>query len=449
MLKNKPLTIDNDFFEKIIAYNSLTNETYLASIIDAMEPVFFKDENIKMVYAVISDFYKKRGTIPNSTELKAYLVTEDQKNAFKSVLNDVKTLETKYNFDELIQNTEKFLKEKAVYNAIIQTVDDVKNNNIIDTSKTLATFERACNISLVDDLGRDYLTDIDLHIKDLHENQSYISSGYNWLDKVMGGGFLASGRAMYIFSGVTNSGKSIILGNVATNVLAQNKKVVIISLEMPETVYSQRISAQLSKIPMRNLKNDSSLLKDFVEKYKEQHLQSKLFIKEFPPKSITVNHIKAYLDKLYMKKGFKPDVIIIDYVNLMNPTVITGKLYEDIKLISEQLRTLAYVYKCPVISATQLNRSAFDETDPGLETTSESMGLTHTADFQASIWSSDSDKELNIIHMGIQKNRFGLNSGTNAFKIDYDTLSIAEMDDDFISSNQTSSIESTLDGLLK
>ena len=440
--------LDLDYYESVIAFNALTDETYLASVIDVAEPEYFKNNNIKIIFNQICDYYKTRNTIPNTTELKAKLASDKEKQALKDVVKSFKKIDTKYNQEELYENTERFFRERAVYNAVLNTVDRYSKESDVNASEVLSTFESACNISLVDNLGHDYLYEIDKHIADINKTNDYLSTGYSWLDKRLGGGLLSTGRALYVFSGCTNAGKSIVLGNVGTNIISNNKVVIIISLEMPEIIYAQRVSSQLSRIPLYRLKDESHSLKDFVEKYKQQHEKSRLFIKEYPPKSVTVNTIKAYIKKLISKKGIEPDAIIVDYVNLIKPSIVTGNSYIDIKLVSEELRAMSYTFKVPVISATQLNRSAFEEVNPGMQTTSESMGLTHTADFQASIWSDESDKELGILHMGIQKNRFGPNYGQNAFRIDYDTLAIEEMEDEYVDNTQVSDATDSLDQLL-
>jgi len=441
--------LDMDFMETIIAYNTMFNESYLTSIIDIANPVFFKNKNVKNIFKIVSEFYKKRGSAPTATEIKAHLSTDDQKTSFKNLVGSFNVIDTKCNKDELLANTEQFFRERAVYEAIQTTLKDYSDEDKdITAAQTLDLFTRACNISLVDDLGRDYFNDIDKHIADLTTIHQHVSTGYAWLDKMLAGGLLADGRALYVFSGVTNSGKSIILGNLGANICMQNKTAIIISLEMSENVYSKRLSSQMSKIPFRNLSGEVDALKEFVTGHRNSKPNGRLFIKEYAPKSITVSHIRAYIEKLIQKKAINPDVIIIDYVNLLLPSIITGSSYTDVKAVTEQLRALSYLFNCPIVTATQLNRGAFDKVDPGMEHTSESMGLAMTADAQFAIWSDENDKELGIIHMGCQKNRFGQNFGKEAFRIDYDTLCIETMNEDFTSSDHVGDAENSIESLL-
>jgi replicative DNA helicase len=332
------------------------DSTYLASIIDIANPCYFKNDDVKVIFEIITEFYKKRETVPTTTEIKAYLVTPERINSFKNVISSFKNIDNSYNKDELYENSERFFKERAVYKALTDTITEYSNNKCVNSSEIFQTFETACNISLVDDLGHDYFNQIDSHCNDLNKEFKTIGSGYKWLDKMLDGGFLAEGRSLYVFSGVTNSGKSIILGNLAANICAQGKTAVVISLEMSETIYAKRLSAQMSGIPIYKLKDETNQLKDYVSNYKKQNNSAKLFIKEFPPKSVTTNHIRAYIQRLINKKHIKPDVLIMDYVNLLQPSIITGNSYTDIKTVTEQLRALSYIFKCPVITATQLHR---------------------------------------------------------------------------------------------
>jgi replicative DNA helicase len=434
--------LDLDYFETIIAYKSLTDEMYLGSIVDHIKPLFFKNKDIKAVFNIIRDFYEKRGTKPSITEIKTHLITDELKASLKNVVALFTNVEKNFNNDELLANTEQFLKEKGVYHTMMDVVEDI-NKSEVDTSKILDKFEKACSVSLVTDVGLDLFGDIDKVIADLNSNEKYIPSGWKWLDEKIGGGFLENGRALYLFAGETNIGKSIFLGNIATNIAKQGKTVLLVSLEMPELIYAKRLASSVSKIPLSQLKIESETLKNQIAEYCVENPTSKIIIKEFPPATITANHLKAYVKKL-TQKGIKIDAIVLDYVNLLNST--TGdSSYERIKICTEQLRALTYAFSCPIISATQLNRDGYEITDPGLKTISESIGLAMTGDVILSIWQEDTDKELGVIKMGFMKNRFGPNFGHCSMRIDYSTLSITE--DEHI--NDTEGSASTINTLSK
>jgi len=435
--------LDLDYFENIIAYKALTDETYLASIIDAVNPIYFKNKDIKDVFIIIKNFFEKRGTKPTITEIKAYLTDDNQRNALKNVVTSLQGIDKNLNEDELYHNTETFLKEKAVYYAMMDTVEDI-GKNIVDTSKILEKFEKACSISLVTETGLDFFKDIDKVIDSINSTEKYIPSKWKWLDDKIGGGFLEQGKSLYLFAGETNIGKSIFLGNVAINIASQGKNVLLVSLEMPELIYAKRLCANVSKIPLSQLKIDCDNLKQQIEQYANESPGAKIIIKEFPPATITCNHLKAFVKKL-IQKGVKIDAIVLDYVNLLNSTQGDSS-YERIKSCTEQLRALSYTFNCPIISATQLNREGYSITDPGLKTISESIGLAMTGDVIMSIWQEDTDKELGVIKMGLMKNRFGPNFGHCIMRIDYSTLTIFE-DEHLNDTEAASSSISTLTNL--
>jgi replicative DNA helicase len=437
MTKNS-LPLDFKLFEKIIIYNCLIDPTYLESIIDYAKPSYFSDKNTRIVYECLHQFYSVYNKIPNITEFKTHLIEPEKREALKSVALTFSQIDKTYDKEILLKNTERFLKEKAVLNTVIRTSVDVQSGNI-NASKILEDFEIACQISLTENLGFDYFEKIDEHCKELLKVSKTISTGWNWLDSKIGGGFLSDGRALYIFYGVTNVGKSIFLGNIASNIMKQGKTVVLISLEMSEQVYAKRMSSHLSQICMDELPQNIEPLKKELNGYKLKHKDAKLIIKEFPPQTVTTTQLKVYLERL-VKKGIKPDAIVIDYLNLIAPSEKGKGMYEALKAITEQIRAFSYHFECPVISATQTNRKAYGEANPGLDTMSESMGLAHTADAQFSIWSEEGDVELGQIHLGITKNRFGPRECKTTLEIDYPTLTLKDPDSSMATFKSTNNI---------
>ena len=416
--------LDLDYYETIIIYNCLTDSSYLASIIDALESRFFKNKDIKNIVTIITKFFIERGTVPTHTEVKAYLTTEELKTSFKNVVSLFTSIDKKFDHNELIENTELFLKEKAVYNALLDAADKLDSKQL-NTADLLVKIEKAVGINLSQHMGIELFNDIELFIKDLHSEEPHIKTGWKWLDSKLGGGFLENGRALYVFAGETNVGKSIFLGNIATNIALNGKTVLLISLEMSEMMYARRLSSAITSIPLSHLKSESDNLKQLINEIRMDK-KPKIIIKEFPPSTLTPHQLKAFVKKL-IQKGIRPDAIVLDYLNLLH-SPLGSNSYERILYAAQQVRALSYELNCPIISATQLNRSGYNVDNPGLETISESIGLATTSDAIISIWQKDEDKELGIINIGMTKNRFGPNFGSIALKIDYNTLQITEDD---------------------
>lgn len=415
-------TIDWTFYENVIIYNALTNRDYLASIIDQTEPEYFNDKHVKSVFGVVRDFFNKRNEVPSLTEVKTYLSDDESKKAFKQVVERFKGLNKKYNKDELYENTEQFLKERAVYTTMLAVADQCANSNV-DTGEIYEKFNKACSVSLSIDRGHDYFEDIDAHIDDLLTIDSTVSTGWPWLDEKIGGGYMENGRAIYIFAGETNVGKSIFLGNSATNIAKKGKTVLLITLEMSEMVYAKRLSSDITKIPIGTLHTMTDELKERAGSFKDRH-KSRILIKEFPPNTITCSQVRSFTERI-INSGVQIDAIVLDYVNLLRSNRGTNS-YERVKYATEELRALSYIFQCPIITATQLNRSGYNEVNPELDTISESIGLAATADCILGIWQEEEDAELGVIKLGMMKNRFGPNFGNTTLNINYNTLTITD-----------------------
>ena len=402
-------------------YKSLTDGTYLASIADFVQPDYFKNKAIASIFGIIKDFSEKRNKLPTVTEIKSHLVSDDQKNSFKELVQSFNDIDKTLDHDELYDNTEQFLKEKAVYHTMLNVAEDVSSGKV-DTSDVLDKFEKSCNISLVTDLGLDLYSNIDTLIDDINSVERHIPSKWEWLDNNLGGGFLEAGKSLYVFAGETNIGKSIFLGNIAHNIAQEGKNVLLVTLEMSELLYARRICTNVTKVPMKELVGNTPAIKQAISEEK-----GKIFIKEFPPATITPNQLKGFIKK-FQEQGIELDAIILDYLNLMHSTMGNNS-YERIKHVTEQVRAMSYLFNCPIISATQLNRAGFDTDNPDLATISESIGLAATADVIVSIFQNEEDRELGIIRLGMMKNRYGPRGMTQAMRIDYSTLTIEEADD--------------------
>jgi len=413
--------LDLDYFENVLMYNALTDSGYLSTIADNVQPEFFKSKDISDIFTIIKEFNETRNKLPTTTEIKQYLVTDQLKETFRRLVGSFADIDKGIDKDELLQNTEQFLKEKAVYCTMMESAEAISAGEV-DTSVILDKFEKSCNISLVTDLGLSVKDNIDTIIEDLTTVEDKIPSNWEWLDDSLDGGFIKDGKSLYVFAGETNIGKSIFLGNVAANIAEQGKNVLLITLEMSELLYARRICTHVSKIPMKEMAvNGPSLRAAMTEG------EGNVYIKEFPPSTITPNTIKAFAKK-FTDQGIHLDAIVIDYLNLIH-SPIGNNSYERIKNVTEQVRAISYVFNCPIISATQLNRAGFDQDNPDLATISESIGLAATADVIMSIFQNDEDRDLGIIRLGMMKNRYGPRGMTQAMRIDYSTLSIEQADD--------------------
>jgi replicative DNA helicase len=427
-----------DEFEKTFLYNCANDSEYISLVAPFTKTEFFQSKHRGFIYEKIKSFYEKRSSAPSLVEIKNTLNSDEEMNFFKKVVLEFKEINgIIFNKKELSDNTERFLKERALHGTLMSIAGDIRDGKALDTSDVLDKFEKNCNINLVTDIGLDFFHDVNKIALDLIKSDPVISSGWDWIDNKIDGGFRSEGKALYLFAGQTNVGKSIVLGNLAVNIANSGRTVVLISLEMSEMVYARRLGSNLSKIPIKNLAANSDKFVEKMNVYSGENCNSRIIIKEFAPSTITPRSLEAFLKSL-INRGINFDAVVLDYINLLTTTVGDNS-YERVKHIAEQIRALSYVFTCPFITATQLARSGFDIENPDLTTISESIGLAATADFIASVYQQEGDNMNNRLRLGLMKNRWGTNSGSNIFGIDYSTLSIYE--DDSLNDEENQEIE--------
>lgn len=415
--------IDLDTYEIVIAYNAITDSTYLNSISGYVKPEYFENQNIATYFKIVNEFYDKRKKLPTLTEIRTYLNTDILRNNFKKLLESFKDLDKNFDKDELYENTEKFLKERATWCRIIEIAENAEEKTK-NPQEVLEAFDEICKMCLNTEKGIELFEDVDKIIDDLLNEDVYISSKWPWLDDALGGGFREDGKALYMFAGQANIGKSIFLGNVAANIVEQGKNVLVVSLEMSEMLYAKRIASNVTKIPLKSFKEDTHTLRYALKE--EEKTCGKLFIKEFPPSTITPNQLSAFIKKL-IDTGVHLDAIVIDYITLLSGSGVNS--YERGKNICEQVRAISYVFKCPVVSACQLNRSSINQNNPDMSGLAESLSIAMTSDVILSIFQSEEDMEMGLIKLGMMKNRFGPRGMVQAMRIIYETLTILQSDE--------------------
>jgi replicative DNA helicase len=421
--------LDLDLFEKIIIQQCLKKDSnYVANIIDYLDKDLFKNNDIANIINIIKDFYIERSSIPTLTELAARITTSSLKESLQTVVGFIKKLDSEYNEDELIANTETFIKQRKFGKLMETTIDKKVSEKEYSIEEFQAESEKIHSICLIDDLGLDYFEDQHRIKEYLQKKDNLLSTGYKGLDEAFGGGFQAEGKAIYDIGGETNVGKSIFLANIVVNVLMQNKKVVIISPEMSEMRYAKRISGILTGIAINtladNIENFDEKVDEFVKKY-----ESRLIIKEVPTKGVSAKNILGYLLKLKNRKGFIPNLICIDGHALLKPSINQGSTHANIQYIVQECRGISYVFPAPVLTVAQLNRTAHKTNNPGLDSLSGSWDSIADLDGHVNIWQTDEDREANIIRFGGKKARDGAKGAEGFLTIDYDTLKLTEEDD--------------------
>lgn len=402
--------------EQTILKNLIYNEEYSRKVLPFIRPDYFSDNIEKTVFKEVFDFtnhYKNPPThealVINFTEKKD--VSDEVVKGAIELLNELnQAKEEPTETPWLIDQTEKFCQDKAIYNAIMESVGILDNKAHKKSKGEIPQLlSDALGVSFDNTVGHDYINDSDARYEAYHKVESRIRFDLDLFNKITKGGLPI--KTLNIALAGTGVGKSLFMCHVASGCLSQGHNVLYITMEMAEEKIAERIDANLLNIDLNELHTLSK--EDYERKFSalKSKTHGKLIIKEYPTASASVLHFRALLNDLAIKKNFKPDIIFIDYLNICCSARIKPganvNSYSYIKSIAEELRGLAVENALPIVSATQTTRSGYSSSDPGLEDTSESFGLPATADFMFALVSNEELEALGQILVKQLKNRYG------------------------------------------
>ena len=400
--------------ETTILGNLLQNEEYTRKVLPFLKNDYFSRNPEKIIYGTVSDFVTKYNSLPTkealSIELQEKKINEEEFKETMELLDDIsKDTQEHTDLGWLLDTTEKFCQDKAIYNAVVESIGILDNQKSSqDKGLIPEILSDALSVSFDPHVGHDYLDDSDDRFEFYHRVEEKIPFDLDYFNRITKGGL--SQKSLNICLAGTGVGKSLFMCHVASSCLSQNQNVLYITLEMAEEKIAERIDANLLDIAVDDL---HALSKDMYDKKIEnlsKTTKGKLIVKEYPTASANVNHFRALLNELNLKRSFVPDIIFVDYLNICTSSRIrTGanvNSYTYIKSIAEELRGLAVENKIPIVSATQTTRSGYSNTDVGLEDTSESFGLPATADLMFAIISTEQMEELGQIMVKQLKNRY-------------------------------------------
>ena len=402
-------------FELVLLEALLFREDFYKKVIPFIKTEYFHRKPVQMVYTCIHDFVMRYNACPSKDAMSICLekhkgVSQTEYDQCIEMLNDFnKKSAEEHNLDWLVTETENFCKEKALYNGIMESIQimDGKSKDKIRTAIP-SILSDALAVSFDTNIGHDYLEDSEARYEFYHKTEKRIPFDLDFFNTITNGG--TPTKTLNIVMAGTGVGKSLFLCHHAANCLNQGMNVLYITCEMAEERIAERIDANLLDITLDSLRELPKETYDKKIANLKQNANGKLIIKEYPTATANVNHFRVLLDELNLKKKFKPDMIVIDYLNIcassrMKPGANVNS-YTFIKAIAEELRGLATERGVPIWSATQVNRIGFASTDIGLEDTSESFGLPATADFMFALISTEKLDEMNQIMVKQLKNRY-------------------------------------------
>ena len=413
--------------EQTALSNLIYNEPFARKVLPFIKGDYFSDRTERIVFEEIQKFVDKYNALPNRNSLEVELDNRKDLNEddYKRVLTVVKSLKNDedVNFDWLVETTEQFCKDKAVYNAIvdgIKIIDGKDKERGVDSLPSILT--EALAVGFDNRVGHDYLCDADSRFEFYHKVEDKIPFDLDFFNRITKGGLPQ--KTLNIALAGTGVGKSLFMCHMAANCLSQNRSVLYITLEMAEERIAERIDANLMNISIDDLHELPKQMYDDKMNAITQKTTGQLIIKEYPTASAHSNHFRGLIKELAIKRSFKPDIIFIDYLNICASSRFKANgnvnSYMYIKAIAEELRGLAVETNVPIMSATQTTRSGFSNSDVGLEDTSESFGLPATADLMFALISNEELDELNQIAVKQLKNRYNDPTTNKRFVIGID-----------------------------
>ena len=402
--------------ETVILENLIYNDEYVKKVIPFIDVNYFSDEVDKKIFSHIRDYVNQYNSPPSVTAIGVMFENDLNmtSDVYEKCVEEVKSFSDESVDQEwLIDETEKFCKDRAIFNAINESINIFKGDSE-DKKETAipSILSDALAVSFDTHIGHDYLDDSTDRYDFYKRKEKKIAFDLDLFNQITGGGTPL--KTLNVVMAGTGVGKSLFMCHHAANCLLQNLNVLYITLEMAEERIAERIDANLLDVPVNDLRELPRQVYDKKIETLKKKVKGKLIIKEYPTSTASANHFRVLFDELKLKKGFVPDIVFIDYINICSSSRLKANgsvnSYTFVKAIAEELRGLAGEYNVPIFTATQLNRTGSVSSDVGLEDTAESFGLPQTADFMFAITSTEELEELGQVLVKQLKNRY--NSAT-------------------------------------
>lgn len=424
--------MDLRFIENIIIKSILTDRGYLSLVSSTLEDTFFDDPAAKKVFKFISEHYNQYQQLPQRDMIIGSAENEEQRTEIRDLFEEIDSIEfdSSAQFQFLIDRTESWLKDKAIKQAILKSVDSIDQQH--DYGLVRNYVEDALAKSIKVDLGLDYFEHLGTRLRKILSATDYrIPSYFPVLDDYINGGFPP--YTLSVFVAQIHGFKSNMMANMAARQVLHGHDVFLLTLEMSQDAFAQRFDSIYSNIDINRMYMSETYIRRLTEKLRELKSgenRGNLYIKEFPTGNASVQDFKTFIREMGLRDK-KPHIIYVDYINLMKSAMKTHEgLYSTVKRIAEELRALGFEFNVPVVSVSQLNREGsfveFDELS--FSYIAESIGLPATADFMA-IFGTDEDNLVyqNELHYKIVKNRLGGRVGETD-KLYYDSRSLKMYD---------------------
>ena len=423
-------------FEKIFFRLSLEKVKYL----QAIKYNFYTSEEIDALSYLANKFYSKFNETPTKENLKLLVQNhpKSKERVSDNILDMIFDVDLdKYDEEWLTGTAEAWIKWRTFNTSLTDTIEFIKTTEVTPenvesiVTKVKGLINDRNNLTFNSDLGLDFF-DFDSH--DQKENEK-ISTGYNFLDRMLGGGYDKGGN-LVVYAGEQNIGKSIYLANDAANFVKMGTNTVVITAEMAAHKFVKRIGSNLLNININ----------EYAEKAKNRdHIKRRLetvgdgftppgslYVKQFPTSQATVLDIEAYVNQIEEELQIKVGAVVIDYINILANyrNQNTENTYMKIKQIAEDLRAMGMRNDWLIVTATQINRNGYNSSDISMGDVAESAGLSHTADVMLGIIQDDLMRANQEYWLKVLKIRDGEGKGNKCkLNIDFNHMRLVETED--------------------
>jgi replicative DNA helicase len=401
----------SDKIESVIISKLMGDESYSRRVVPFLKPEYFEDYVEQIIFKEINKYVQEYNQLPSPSIISIELeknkdLTDDLYKQATAYLNNLS--DESYNLEWLLNTTEKWCKDRAVYLSLFEAVKIAEGKDKDRSRDAIPSIlTEALSVCFDDHVGHDYIDDFESRYDFYHRKEEKIPFDLDFFNKITKGGLPS--KTLNVALAGTGVGKSLFMCHVAASCLLQGKNVLYITMEMAEERIAERIDANLLNVPIQQLQDMPKQLYESKIIKLAQKTVGKLIIKEYPTASAHSGHFKGLLQELSLKKSFQPDIIFIDYLNICASSRYKGSIvnsYTYVKAIAEELRGLAVEFNVPIVSATQTTRSGYGSTDVDLTDTSESFGLPATADLMFALISTEELEQINQILVKQLKNRY-------------------------------------------
>jgi len=400
--------------ERTILANLISNDEYRRKVIPFIKSEYFIDSNQKMIFDSLNEYFTAYNNAPSKAAMEIKIdglsTNEQTHKDLLQELGDIYDLPCKETKQWLVDQTEQFCKNKALYNAIFESIEIIDEKSQSKKSKNAIPeiLKEALSVSFDSNVGHSYFDDVTKRYEFYHRKEEKYPFDIELLNQITNGGVNA--KTLNLVLAPSGGSKSIFLCHIAACYLQQSRDVLYITCEMSEERIAERIDANLLDVNVSDLVNISQKTFETRIDRLKQTCKGKLIIKEYPTATANVMHFRHLLDELRMKNNFVPEIIIVDYLGICTSARFKASSgansYTIVKAIAEEVRGLAVERNVPIWSAAQLNRAGASNSDPSMSDTAESMGLVHTADLMLSIVSTEDLEQLKQVLFKQLKNRY-------------------------------------------